>query len=68
MKQENDQNQEWKDLKVKIKNKFGKLSDSDINGLEGHMNQLSSKVKSAYNYDQGRADKEAKAFTETLKK
>lgn len=66
MKMENEAKPDWKGLKVKIKNKFGKLSDSDINGLEGHMNLLSSKVKTAYNYDQGRADKEVKAFNDTL--
>jgi uncharacterized protein YjbJ (UPF0337 family) len=59
--------QEWSSLKGKIKSKFGKLSDSDIDGLNGHMDRLTSKVQKAYSYDQGKAEKECKAFNETLK-
>lgn len=61
------QKSEWTALKGKIKNKFGKLSDSDIDGLNGHMDRLTSKVQKAYSYDQGKAEKECKAFTATLK-
>ena len=35
---------DWKETKGKIKAKFGKLSDADIDGLNGHMDQLTSKV------------------------
>ena len=33
---------DWKVTKTKLKEKFSKLSDSDIDGLDGHMDQLSS--------------------------
>jgi uncharacterized protein YjbJ (UPF0337 family) len=58
---------EWKEVKSKIKNKFGKLSDSEIDGLNGHMEKLTSTVQKAYNYDQAKADQECKVFNEILK-
>ena len=58
---------DWKETRGKIKAKFGKLSDSDIDGLNGHMDQLSAKVQKAYEYDKTKAEKECKDFTESLK-
>jgi uncharacterized protein YjbJ (UPF0337 family) len=58
---------EWKEVKTKIKNKFSKLSDSDIDGLDGNMDRLTSKVQKAYSYDQSTAEQECKEFNETLK-
>ncbi len=59
---------DWKEKKSKIKAKFGKLSDSDIDGLKGHMSQLVIKVQKAYEYDKAKAEQECKTFTEALKK
>lgn len=58
---------DWKKLKVKIKSKFGRLSDSDIEGLNGHMDQLSSKVQKVYGYDKKKAEQESKSFNDSLK-
>lgn len=59
---------DWKETKSKIKSKFGKLNDSDIEALNGHMDQLSVKVQKVYEYDMARAVKECKSFTDSLKK
>ena len=59
---------DWKETKSKIKAKFGKLSDSEIDGLNGHMDQLPLKVQKAYKYEQAKAEEECKTFTESLKK
>lgn len=59
---------DWKVMKSKIKKKFGKLSDSDIEGLNGHMDQLTSKIQKAYEYDKPKAELECKAFNDSLKK
>ncbi len=59
---------DWKETKSKIKTKFEKLSDSDIDGLKGHMDQLPTKVQKAYEYDKSKAEQECKAFMENLKK
>lgn len=55
----------WKELKGQIKSKFSKLSDSDIEGLNGHMDQLTSKVQKAYGYDKSRAEQECKTFNKS---
>jgi uncharacterized protein YjbJ (UPF0337 family) len=59
---------EWKDVKGKIKSKFGKLSDSEIEGLNGHMDKLQSKVKKAYAYTDEKAKQECKNFNESIQK
>jgi uncharacterized protein YjbJ (UPF0337 family) len=57
---------DWKETKTKIKAKFGKLSDSDIESLNGHMDQLTSKVQKAYDYDRSKAEQECRSFNESL--
>ena len=59
---------EWKDVKKQIKTKFGKLNDSEIEGLNGHMDRLKEKVKQAYGYDEEKAKKECNSFNESVKK
>jgi uncharacterized protein YjbJ (UPF0337 family) len=53
---------EWNETKTKIKAKFARLSDSDIEGLNGHMDQLASKVQKVYEYDKVKAEIECKPF------
>ena len=57
---------DWKETKTKIKAKFGKLSDSDIESLNGNMDQLTSKVQKAYDYDRSKAEQECRSFNESL--
>lgn len=59
---------DWPELKEKIKSKFVKLSDSDVEDLNGHMDRLTSKVRNVYNYDQKKAESECKTFNASLKK
>lgn len=59
---------EWKEVKGKIKAKFGKLNDSEIEDLNGHMDRLQSKVQKAYGYSEDEARKECKTFNESIKK
>ncbi len=68
MSAESVREQEWSTLRTKIKNRFGKLSDSDINGLKGHMDTLTKKVKNAYDYGHSKAERECKEFTDSLNK
>ena len=64
----NQQPGEWKELKGKIKTKFGKLSDSEIDGLNGHMDRLQDKVQKVYGYNEDKAERECKSFNDSLKK
>ncbi len=59
---------EWKELKGRIKAKFGKLSDSEIESLNGHMDRLQAKVQKAYGYAEEKAKQECKSFNTSVKK
>jgi len=59
---------DWAAVKNQIKSKFPKLSEKDVDGLNGHMDLLVSKVQKAYAYDKTKAEKECKTFKETLNK
>ncbi len=60
-------NHEWKILRRKIKKRFGKLSNVDIESLHGHMGQLANKIKMAYDYDKSKAEQECKSFYDSIK-
>jgi uncharacterized protein YjbJ (UPF0337 family) len=62
----NEKNPEWKAMKRKIQNRFGKLSETDLEELDGHMDQLQSKVEKAYDYAPKKAAQECNAFNKTL--
>lgn len=59
---------EWKELKRKIRSKFGRLSDCEIEGLNGHMGKLQNKVQGAYNYSVEKAKQETDSFNESIQK
>jgi uncharacterized protein YjbJ (UPF0337 family) len=61
------QTADWKEVKGKIKAKFEKLSDAEIEGLNGHMDHLQSIVQKVYAYTNEKAEKECKSFNETLR-
>ncbi len=65
---ENQQKLEWKELKNKIKSKFEKLNEQDLESLNGNMDKLIRTVQRVYSYDQNRAEKECKSFNETLER
>ncbi len=57
---------EWNVIKGKLKTAFPKFSNSDIEGLNGHMDQLESRVQKTYAYDKKKAASECKAFNDSL--
>ena len=56
----------WSALKGKIKAKFGKFNDADIESLNGHMDQLQSKVQKVYSYSEEKAKGECNSFNNSL--
>lgn len=58
---------QWNETRGKIKSKFGKLSDKQLDGLNGHMDKLPGMIQQAYSYDHSKAVEEAKPFTEQSK-
>lgn len=57
---------EWSVVKGKIKSTFSKFNDADIESLNGHMDQLQSKVQTVYSYTEDKAKQECKTFNDSL--
>ena len=53
---------EWKQLKGKIKEKWGKLTDDDLTVLEGQKDQLAGILEKRYGYARDVANKQAETF------
>jgi uncharacterized protein YjbJ (UPF0337 family) len=52
----------WKQLKGKVKERWGKLTDDDLAVIEGKKDQLVGKLQERYGYAKDQAKKEADAF------
>jgi len=52
----------WKEMKGKIKEKWGKLTDDDLTVVEGKKDQLVGLLEKRYGYAKERAQKDAEAF------
>jgi uncharacterized protein YjbJ (UPF0337 family) len=54
----------WHQLKGKVKEQWGKLTDDDLRQLEGHSEQLAGKLQERYGYARDEAERQAKQFRE----
>jgi uncharacterized protein YjbJ (UPF0337 family) len=52
----------WHQLKGKVKEKWGKLTDDDLRQLEGHGEQLAGKLQERYGLARDEAERQAKEF------
>jgi len=59
-------NKGWNETKSKIKARFGKLTDSSIESARENLDLLVEKIQSAYGFAKGQAERDLKAFRETL--
>ena len=48
----------WHELKGKAKQKWGKLTDDDLQRINGKQEELSGTIQKRYGYDKARADME----------
>jgi uncharacterized protein YjbJ (UPF0337 family) len=55
----------WHQVKGKVKEKWGKLTDDDLKQLEGHGEQLAGKLQERYGLARDEAEREAKEFCKT---
>ena len=53
----------WKQLKGKLKEQWGKLTDDDLTVIEGKRDQLVGRLQERYGYTLEKAQKEADEFT-----
>lgn len=56
----------WSEMRKKLRSKFGKLNDANLNSLENNLPALSSRLQSTYGYNQERADRESDEFSDSL--
>ena len=55
----------WHQLKGKVKEKWGKLTDDDLRQLEGHGEQLAGKLQARYGLARDVAEQQAKEFRDS---
>jgi uncharacterized protein YjbJ (UPF0337 family) len=56
----------WKQLKGSIRNQWGKLTDDDLDRLDGNQQYLSGKLQERYGWANERAAEEIKRFEESI--
>jgi uncharacterized protein YjbJ (UPF0337 family) len=52
----------WKQFRGQVKEKWGKLTDDDLNIIAGKRDQLVGKIQEAYGITKEEAEKEIKQF------
>lgn len=52
----------WDQVKGKVKQQWGKLTDDDLTYLEGNRDQLSGKIQERYGIAQDEAERQIKTF------
>jgi uncharacterized protein YjbJ (UPF0337 family) len=52
----------WKQIKGKVKEKWGKLTDDEIDQLEGKSDQLAGRLQERYGMQRDEAEREAREF------
>ncbi len=55
----------WHELKGKVKEKWGKLTDDDITEINGKREALSGKLQARYGYARDKAEKEVSDWEKT---
>lgn len=52
----------WKEFKGKVKEQWGKLTDDDLDVIDGKREQLAGRIQKCYGVTQDEAEKQIKAF------
>ncbi|MBV9696691.1 MAG: CsbD family protein [Gammaproteobacteria bacterium] len=52
----------WHQLKGKVKEQWGKLTDDDLTELEGKGEKLAGKLQERYGYERDEAERQAREF------
>ena len=56
----------WKQVKGKVQEKWGKLTDDDLKIMTGKREQLVGLLQQRYGYDQDQAEEELREFARLL--
>jgi uncharacterized protein YjbJ (UPF0337 family) len=52
----------WRQLKGKVKEQWGKLTDNDLTVVEGNMDQLAGRVQERYGIQRDEAERQIEDF------
>lgn len=58
----------WKELKGRVKEQWGKLTDDRLDEIAGRREQLAGEIQQAYGISREEAEKQVKAFEESTKR
>lgn len=58
----------WESVRSKIKHKWKKIDDLDLESLKGNLELISDRLQSLYSYPKPKADKEMKEFIASVEK
>ena len=56
----------WTEVKGKVQKKWGKLTNDDLNVIEGDRKQLVGRVQQRYGYAWDQAEKEVDSFMQSM--
>ena len=56
----------WKQVKGKVKEQWGKLTDDDLDKIEGRSDQMIGLLQQRYGYAREKAEEEYNRFTSTF--
>ena len=56
----------WKEMKGKVKEQWGKLTDDDLDRIEGRSDQMIGLLQQRYGYAREKAEEEYNRFTSTF--
>ena len=52
----------WEQLKGRVRQQWGKLTDQDLEQLQGHVEELAGKIQQRYGLAKEEAERQAKEF------
>jgi uncharacterized protein YjbJ (UPF0337 family) len=58
--------QDWTELKVKIKSKWNKFAEADLESFRDNLQLITEKIQTKYGYTKDRAEEEYKDFKRSL--
>ena len=57
----------WKQFKGKVKEKWGQLTDDDLDQAAGRRDQVIGRLQERYGWQKGKAEQECAIFEQTVK-
>lgn len=54
----------WKEIKGKVKQQWGKLTDDDVSRMQGTYDELEGVLQKKYGYQKDKIEKEIESFIE----